>query len=99
MDDFKSRISLSATDRFASDSGMDGIVLTLSPLAKGNSQRVVLAVKPEYSVKQRISELQTILRDPGLNVRFLGRSAALSDCSLDLQLLRNSYGKTDKAGD
>jgi hypothetical protein len=33
---------------------MDGIVLTLSPLAKENSQRVVLAVKPEYSVKQRI---------------------------------------------
>jgi hypothetical protein len=33
---------------------MDGIVLTLSPLAKENSQRVVLAVKLEHSEKQRI---------------------------------------------
>jgi hypothetical protein len=54
MDDFKSRISVSATDRFISDSGIEGIVLTLSPLAMENSQRVVQAVKPESSVKRRM---------------------------------------------
>lgn len=43
--------------------------------------------------------MQTNLRDPVSNVRFFGPPGALSDCSLDLQPLRNSLGKTKKAGD